>query len=157
MKNGTSEENIRLLMPESEFEFEAFRSSAPGGQNVNKTESAVRLRWRPESSQHLSLEQKTLIIDRLRNEKELRIRLRSRGIRMNYEFTREGDLLITSQDTRDQFQNKEHSKEKFYLLLEEALRPEPKRKPFSKPSPERRLEEKRRRAEQLRERQFRGE
>jgi len=42
-----------ILLPESdedllrECEVETFRSSGPGGQHVNKTESAVRLRHQP--------------------------------------------------------------------------------------------------------------
>lgn len=43
-------ERPRIILPESdealldECDIETFRSSGPGGQNVNKTESAVRLR-----------------------------------------------------------------------------------------------------------------
>jgi len=67
-----------IILPESdedllrECEIETFRSSGPGGQHVNKTESAVRLRHvlsgvvvtsRQERSQHRN---KTLCLQRLR-------------------------------------------------------------------------------------------
>lgn len=67
-----------IILPESdedllrECEVETFRSSGPGGQHVNKTESAVRLRHMPsgvvvtsqqERSQHRN---KALCLERLR-------------------------------------------------------------------------------------------
>jgi ribosome-associated protein len=71
-----------IILPESdedllrECEVETFRSSGPGGQHVNKTESAVRLRHLPsgvvvtsqqERSQHRN---KTLCLQRLRKKVE---------------------------------------------------------------------------------------
>ena len=68
-----------IILPEldedllRECEVETFRSSGPGGQHVNKTESAVRLRHLPsgivvssqqERSQHRN---KALCLERLRN------------------------------------------------------------------------------------------
>jgi len=60
----------------SECEVETFRSSGPGGQHVNKTESAVRLRHKPsgvvvtsqqERSQHRN---KQLALEKLRQKIE---------------------------------------------------------------------------------------
>lgn len=71
-----------IILPESdedllrECEVETFRSSGPGGQHVNKTESAVRLRHMPsgvvvtsrtERSQHRN---KALCLQRLRKKVE---------------------------------------------------------------------------------------
>ncbi|MBA2526169.1 MAG: peptide chain release factor-like protein [Pyrinomonadaceae bacterium] len=71
-----------IILPESngdllrECEVETFRSSGPGGQHVNKTESAVRLRHVPsgivvtsqqERSQHRN---KALCLQKLRNKIE---------------------------------------------------------------------------------------
>ncbi|HKU73261.1 MAG TPA: peptide chain release factor-like protein [Pyrinomonadaceae bacterium] len=68
-----------IILPEldedllRECEVETFRSSGPGGQHVNKTESAVRLKHLPsgivvssqqERSQHRN---KALCLERLRN------------------------------------------------------------------------------------------
>lgn len=68
-----------IILPDSdddllrECEVETFRSSGPGGQHVNKTESAVRLKHTPtgivvssqqERSQHRN---KVLCLEKLRN------------------------------------------------------------------------------------------
>lgn len=37
--------NHRIVIPDDEIEFTAIRASGPGGQHVNKTESALRLRF----------------------------------------------------------------------------------------------------------------
>lgn len=38
-----AEENVDLVVPESDLKIEAFRSSGPGGQHMQKTSSAVRI------------------------------------------------------------------------------------------------------------------
>lgn len=69
-----------------ECDFEAFRSSGPGGQNVNRRETAVRLRHRPtgvvvtcqeERSQHRNRE---LALDKLRRLLEQRNRRRKKRL-----------------------------------------------------------------------------
>src|SRR5262249_15310223 len=72
----------KIVLPESddklleECDIETFRSSGKGGQHVNKTETAVRLRHRPtgitvtsqqERSQHLN---KQICINKLRDKVE---------------------------------------------------------------------------------------
>ena len=51
----------------SEFDFQTSRSSGPGGQNVNKVESKVELRFNIATSQFLDDEQKDKLINRLKN------------------------------------------------------------------------------------------
>lgn len=134
MENRHSKENLLLLVPESEFHFETFLSSGPGGQNVQKNQSAVRLRWNPsKDALRLSGEERAQVAERLSNEQDMDKRLMKRGERFDYEFTNNGDLLITAHRGRDQEQNKKRAKEKFYVLLEEALRKDPERKKFRKP------------------------
>ena len=45
--------NERFSIPDSELEFSFARSGGPGGQNVNKVNSKVVLRWSPASSPSL--------------------------------------------------------------------------------------------------------
>ncbi|HBF33672.1 TPA: aminoacyl-tRNA hydrolase [Candidatus Sumerlaeota bacterium] len=111
-----------------EFAFAASRSGGPGGQNVNKVNTKVELRFHVASSALLSEHEKSVIAHKLAN-------------RINDA----GELLIVSQDTRSQGQNKEEVIGKFYQLLDLALRPVKKRRP-TKPSrgaKERRLAAKR--------------
>lgn len=94
-----------------ELTFHTSRSSGPGGQNVNKVESRVELRFHIDSSQLLTDEQKA----------RLREKLASR-------LTADGYLLVVAQEDRSQLRNKELVQEKFYDLLTKALhRPKARR------------------------------
>jgi len=101
---------------ENEFIISASRSSGPGGQNVNKVSSKIDLRFNVSASSLLDEEEKERIIQKL-------------SARIN----NEGELIIVSQSERSQLQNKELAIEKFYDLIEAALKPVRKRKP-TKPS-----------------------
>ena len=89
-----------LVLTEKELQITTARSSGPGGQNVNKVNSKVRLRWHVEKSQSLTDYQKSRIQEKLSNR-----------------ITKEGELLISSEKTRDQTKNKEDTIERFRLLL----------------------------------------
>ena len=114
-----------LLNHELQFTFS--RSSGPGGQNVNKVNTKVTLRFSIVDSHLLDEEQKVLLINKLEN-------------RIN----KDGDLVIISQSTRSQLQNREETIQKFYDLLNEALRKKKKRKPTkpTRSSKEKRLKDK---------------
>ena len=99
-----------------EITFQTSRSSGPGGQNVNKVESRVELRWHLLDSQVLTDAQKALILEKLSNQ-----------------LTAEGLLLITAQDERSQFRNKEIALARFHELLLKSLR-RPKPRKATKPS-----------------------
>lgn len=94
-----------------EITFQTSRSSGPGGQNVNKVESRVELRWHLLDSQVLTDDQKALILEKL-----------------GPQLTAEGLLLITAQDDRSQLRNKEIALARFHeLLLKSLRRPKPRK------------------------------
>jgi len=100
----------------SEFEFATSRSSGPGGQNVNKVNTKVTLRWNIKDSTLLTPEEKELLLQKLSSR-----------------LTIDGILLITSQEKRSQLQNKEETLLKLDDLLKKALTKKKKRK-ATKPS-----------------------
>jgi ribosome-associated protein len=117
---------------ESECIFTAQRSSGPGGQNVNKVNTRIDLRFNVSGSIILTNDEKERISAKLKNK-----------------ITDEGFLLISSQESRSQANNKTIAIEKFYALIESALKEPKKRKRFKMPESLRRkrLEEKRQRSE----------
>jgi ribosome-associated protein len=116
----------------SEFKFSASRSSGPGGQNVNKVNSKVELRFQVDQSELLSENEKFLIHLHLKN-------------RINSE----GEFVITVQTDRSQLKNKEEAIEKFYQFIIKALTPCKKRRSTTptRASVERRLKMKKEGAE----------
>jgi ribosome-associated protein len=95
----------------SEITFQTSRSSGPGGQNVNKVESRVELRWHLQQSQVLTSIQKELILEKIASQ-----------------LTAEGYLLVVAQDDRSQLRNKEIALARFHELLQKSLRrPKPRR------------------------------
>ncbi|MCA8832315.1 alternative ribosome rescue aminoacyl-tRNA hydrolase ArfB [Hymenobacter pini] len=99
-----------------ELRFQTSRSSGPGGQNVNKVESRVELRFRVADSQLLTDEQKQTLLQKLAAK-----------------LTAEGDLLIAAQEDRSQLRNKETALRKFHDTLRKALH-KPKARRATKPS-----------------------
>ena len=116
----------------NELQYRAVRGSGPGGQHVNKTATKVELRW--------SLRDTTCF-----SESE-KMRLAAKLVTR---LTSEGELVLADHSTRSQSRNRELVTQRFYELLEHALRREKKRKK-TKPtnaSKRRRLEGKKRRGE----------
>ncbi|MCL2709335.1 MAG: aminoacyl-tRNA hydrolase [Planctomycetaceae bacterium] len=122
----------RMHIPPEQLEFTFVRSSGPGGQNVNKVSSKAQLRWNPGKSGLLSSE----VLQRLET-------------LFPSHFTKDGDLLITSQKTRDQLKNREDCLAKLQtMILKASTIPKP-RKPTkrTKSSVRRRLEDKEKNAQ----------
>jgi ribosome-associated protein len=127
-----------LLLPLEELGFAYARSGGPGGQNVNKVSSKVILRWNPGRSIALPDDVRARFLAQQRSR-----------------LTKEGDLLITSQKTRDQGRNTEDCLEKLRTLILRALHP-PKARKATKPSRgarERRLADKKKQGQRKQERQ----
>lgn len=121
-----------LAIPDEELTWTFARSSGPGGQNVNKVASKALLRW--------NLVANTTIPADVKN----RLTLQQKRF-----VTTEGELIISSQRTRDQDRNRDDCLEKLRAMILQALvvpKPRKKTRP-SRGSKRRRLEGKRRRSE----------
>ena len=115
-----------VLLPLSEVELRFSRSSGPGGQHANTSETRVEAVFDVEGSRALSANQKRRVLKKA------------------------GPVLrAVAQDERSQLRNRELAVERLAAALREALRVE-RRRVKTKPSAaarERRLEQKRRRGE----------
>lgn len=120
-----------IALDESELEFDFVHASGPGGQNVNKVATAVRLKFDVRRSPSLP--------------EGVRARLeRLAGRRL----TQEGILVIAAQRFRSQARNREDAVERLAALIRQAAIPPVPRRP-TKPtfgSRRRRLEAKSRRS-----------
>lgn len=92
------------------------RSSGPGGQNVNKVETAVELRFEAERSPHLP--------------PGVKARLKRLAGRR---WTQEGAIVIRAEETRSQARNRALAEERLVELIRAAL-VAPKRRIPTKPT-----------------------
>lgn len=121
-----------LWLDESELEETFVRASGPGGQHVNKTSSAVQLRFDARRSRSLPPE----VAERL---------IQLAGNRA----TQDGVLVITAQRHRSQPLNREDALERLVALIRRATERQAVRRPTAPTyaSKRRRLEEKSRRGQ----------
>jgi ribosome-associated protein len=105
--NFTEEQKQQLV---SEITFTASRSSGPGGQNVNKVNSRVELRFSVKDSDFFTGDEKKRLFLKLKNK-----------------INSNGELILSSQSARSQLENKELALVKFYSIIEKALTIQKKR------------------------------
>ena len=121
-----------LVIPDAELLERFSRSSGPGGQSVNTTDSRVELRWDVAASGALSDTQRTRLMERL-------------GSRLV-----DGALTIAASEHRSQLQNRTAARARLAMLLTDALAPPPPARRATRPSraaKQRRVDAKRRRGE----------
>ena len=116
MSNKVSSSRLNSAMLNRELDFTASRSEGPGGQNVNKVNSKITLRWDITNSLLVSDEEKKEIKDKLSSF-----------------ITKDGVLILSAQDKRSQLQNKEAVLLKLDWLLLKAFEVKKQRK-ATKPS-----------------------
>jgi ribosome-associated protein len=101
-----------LAIAEEELQFRAARASGPGGQHVNKTSTAVELRFDVRRSPNLS--------------EEVRARLeRLAGARL----TQDGVIVLFAQGFRSQELNRQDALQRLVALLRQAAHKPKARRP----------------------------
>ena len=119
-----------VVIPNSELRERFSRSSGPGGQSVNTTDSKVELRFAPLRSGAFTDDQRSRLVGAL-------------GQRLV-----DGDLVIVASEQRSQRQNRAAARERLIAILRAALAPPPPKRQATKPtrgSQRRRIEAKKQR------------
>jgi ribosome-associated protein len=129
--------NERLTIPAAELAWRFSRSSGPGGQGVNTTDSRVELSWDLAGSPMLPTSLRERALERLD------------GRLVN------GVLTVTASEHRSQLRNREAAAARLGSLVASAIAPPPRARRATKPSRgsvERRIAEKKRRGQTKRNR-----
>ncbi|MET0424648.1 MAG: alternative ribosome rescue aminoacyl-tRNA hydrolase ArfB [Actinoplanes sp.] len=129
--------NERLTIPAAELAWRFSRSSGPGGQGVNTTDSRVELSWDLTGSQLLPSSLKERAVERL-------------GVRLVH-----GVLTVTASEHRSQLRNREAAAARLGGLVASAIAAPPRVRRATRPSKgsvERRISAKKRRSETKRNR-----
>jgi ribosome-associated protein len=139
---GPLQVTSRVTVPEAELSWRFSRSSGPGGQSVNTSDSRAELSFDVARSPCLPEPQRQRALGRLAGRLV------------------DGVLTVAASDQRSQLQNREEAERRLAQLLREALAPPPKQRRATRPtkgSKERRLQAKRQRSELKRARRNRDD
>jgi ribosome-associated protein len=120
----------RLTIPAVELEWRFSRSSGPGGQGVNTTDSRVELTWDIAASPALSAVQRDRALERLAGRLV------------------DGTLTVTASEFRSQLRNREAAAARLAALVRRAIAAPPRARRATRPttaSVERRIAAKKRR------------
>lgn len=114
-----------VRIPLSDLVFEFSRGSGPGGQNVNKVNSKVTLRWNIAGAMHLSDDIRAVLLEKLKTR-----------------VTNDGELVLHASEYRDQPKNREAAIARLVSIVSTALHREKARKKTrpSRGSVERRIQ-----------------
>jgi ribosome-associated protein len=129
--------NDAITIPAADLQVSFARSAGPGGQNVNKVNTKAQLRWAALESAALPPAVKARLLARY-------------GNRIN----NEGELVLSSDEHREQARNLNACREKLRAMIISVLKP-PRRRVKTKPtraSVERRIVSKQRQADKKRSR-----
>ncbi|GGR71326.1 aminoacyl-tRNA hydrolase [Micromonospora fulviviridis] len=132
----------RLVLPDAELRERFSRSSGPGGQGVNTTDSRVELSFDLAGSPSVPEALRARALDRLAGRLV------------------DGVLTVAASEHRAQLANREAARERMAALLREAVAPPPKPRRPTRPSraaKERRLAEKKRQSQRKRDRRVDGD
>ena len=105
-----------FVIPQSELEVRATRSSGAGGQHVNKTSSRIEITWNVRESKAISDEQRAILNERLASR-----------------ISADGAIRVVASEFRSQRQNRERAEARLVELVRRALTPRKKRKPTRRP------------------------
>src|SRR5689334_22725909 len=100
---GPLQVNGSVLIPEGELQWRFSRSSGPGGQGVNTTDSRAQLRWDVTTSTALTDDQRSRLLHRL-------------GPRLI-----NGVLQISASEQRSQLQNRDAAERRLVEIVATAL------------------------------------
>ncbi|MBL3686629.1 aminoacyl-tRNA hydrolase [Leucobacter zeae] len=106
----------RLTIPESELGWRFSRSSGPGGQHVNTSDSRVELTWSVVRSRALTSAQRELLLARLEHRLV------------------DGALTVAASEQRSQLRNREAAMARLAELVAGALAPAPPKRLPTRPT-----------------------